>query len=69
MLIHGGRPAGAFVTNTAIEDSAGDGITRGWTGEPLDFLPTNTFARVARCNQTFLKPAQGVCPSPTECPR
>jgi hypothetical protein len=69
ILIVGGQPASAFVTSTAIEASAGDGIVRGWTGDAVDLLATNTFTDVARCNQTFPKPAAGSCPDPAPCPR
>jgi hypothetical protein len=69
LLMIGGKPASAFVTNTTIEKSAGEGIVRGWTGEAVDLLPTNTFVEVARCNQTFPKPEVGVCPDPAPCPK
>lgn len=69
IVIAGGEPASAFVTNTTIDGSAGDGIVRGWTGEPVDLLPTNTFTNVARCNQTYPKPSAGTCPDPAPCPR
>lgn len=61
VVIHGGKPSGAFVKNTRIENSAGDGIVRGWTGDEIDFMPSNTFTNVARCNQTAPKPIVGVC--------
>jgi hypothetical protein len=69
ILFIGGEPASAVVTSTAITDSAGEGIVRGWTGTPVDFLPTNTFTNVARCNQTFPKPSADVCPEPAPCPK
>lgn len=69
IVIAGGKPASAFVTHTEIESSAGDGIVRGWTGDPVDLLATNTFTDVARCNQTYPKPATGTCPDPAPCPR
>ncbi|MBS2014813.1 MAG: hypothetical protein JST00_18130 [Deltaproteobacteria bacterium] len=69
ILVIGDKPDTAFVTNTTIEQSAGDGIVRGWTGDPVDFLGTNTFANVARCQQTFPKPSVGVCPNPAPCPK
>ena len=68
ILIVGGQPAGVLVTNTTIESSASDGIVRGWTGTPVDLLPTNTFTNIARCNQTFPKPQVGSCPDPAPCP-
>jgi hypothetical protein len=69
ILIVGGQPAAAFVTNTTMDSSAGDGIVRGWTGTLVDFLATNTFTSVARCNQTFPKPDVGACPDPAPCPK
>lgn len=67
VLIYGGEPARAFVTDTRIEHSAGEGVVRGWTGAEIDFLPTNAFADVARCNQTSPKPEAGECPK--TCPK
>ena len=64
-----GKPASAFVTNTTIESSAGDGIIRGWTGDPIEFLATNTFTNVAYCNQTLPRPTVGICPDPAPCPK
>ena len=69
ILIVGGQPGSAFVTHTKIEGSAGDGIVRGWTGEPVDLLPTNTFTGVAGCHQTYPKPSVGICPDPAPCPK
>ncbi len=69
VVIAGTQPASGFVTNTTIDNSAGDGIVRGWTGTPVDFLPTNTFTAVTRCNQTFPKPSGGACPVPAPCPK
>ncbi|MCA9668424.1 MAG: hypothetical protein KC503_22690 [Myxococcales bacterium] len=64
-----GEPAGAFVTNSTIADSAGDGIERGWSGPPIDFLATNTFQNVAYCKQSYPLPQSGACPSPVPCER
>lgn len=69
IVIAGGQPAAAFVTNTAIDSSAGDGIVRGWTGGLVELLATNTFTNIARCNQTFPKPQAGACPDPAPCPK
>ncbi|MDB4938318.1 MAG: hypothetical protein JWP87_5290 [Labilithrix sp.] len=69
ILVVGGQPATAFVTNTVIDSSAGDGIVRGWTGDVVDLLATNTFTNVTRCNQTFPKPNVGACPVPAPCPK
>jgi hypothetical protein len=69
ILFIGGQPAPGVVANTTIENSAGDGIVSGWTGSPVDLLATNTFTNVARCQQTFPKPATGTCPDPAPCPK
>lgn len=69
IVFAGGQPGAAFVTSTTIDSSAGDGIVRGWTGAPVDLLATNTFTKVARCNQTFPKPQVGACPDPAPCPK
>lgn len=62
-----GEPSGQFITNTAIVNSAGDGINRAWNGSPIDFLPTNTFEGIAECQQTFPRAMDGACPATTEC--
>ncbi|OJY23786.1 MAG: hypothetical protein BGO98_17740 [Myxococcales bacterium 68-20] len=69
IIVYGGRPASAFVTHTSFEQSAGDGIVRGWTGEVVDFLPTNSFAGMALCNQSYPKPVSTTCPNPPPCPK
>jgi hypothetical protein len=56
---------GVFVKDTTLASSAGHGIDRGWraaAGVDLDFLPSNTFTDVARCRQTFARPANNTCP-------
>jgi len=58
-----------ILVNSRIEDSASNGIDRGWTGDPVDYLPTNTFTRVAYCTQTSPRPNMGQCPDPAPCPR
>ena len=68
LIIYGGQPASGFVANTAFEQSAGEGVVRGWTGDPVDFLATNTFSGIALCNQTFPKPVGTVCPDAPACP-
>ncbi len=69
IVIAGTQPASGFVTNSTIATSAGDGVVRGWTGTPVDFLATNTFTAIARCNETFPKPNGTACPVPAPCPR
>lgn len=64
------EPTTAFITGASIEDSAGHGILRGWDGSAsVDFLATNTFARIAECTQTLPRDASGRCPSDPPCPR
>lgn len=64
-----GVPTTAFVAQTAIVRSAGDGIERGWTGGPIDFAAGNTFTNVAWCHQSFPRPQTGACPDPAPCDR
>lgn len=62
----------AFIKNTAIENSAAHGISRGWRGDSTpSFLAdgTNTFSNVAGCKETFPKDRNGGCPSQPPCPR
>lgn len=66
ILIYG-KPTSAFVTNTAIAHSSANGIERAWTGEPIDFLATNTFTGIAHCRQTYPRPADVACPNPAPC--
>jgi hypothetical protein len=64
-----GLPAGQFVTHTTISDSAGHGVDRGWRDDlKPDFLPTNTFTRIANCKQSYPGDAVGACPDPVPCP-
>jgi len=62
-----GVPAGAFVSSTHIEHSAGFGIDRGWKGKAFDFLDTNTFEDIAWCLQSEPLPLSGGCPAAPEC--
>jgi hypothetical protein len=64
-----GVPAGQFVKHSTIIDSAGHGIDRGWRDDfQPDFLPTNTFTRIAGCKQSEPGPTSGACPLPVPCP-
>lgn len=69
IIVFGQQPTSGFVTNTAFENSNGDGVVRGWTGDPVDFLATNTFSGIALCNQTFPKPKTTTCPEEPLCPK
>lgn len=69
ILIIGGETPTAFVTHTTIDNSAGDGVVRGWTGEPVDLLATNAFTNIAGCYQTYPTPTAGLCPDPAPCPK
>jgi hypothetical protein len=65
-----GVPAGAFVTNTTISNSAAHGIDRGWQSDTkTDFTATNSFVAVTNCSQTFPRDANGSCPDPAPCPK
>jgi hypothetical protein len=66
---YGKQPATTFIANTRIENSAQDGIVRGSTGEPVDFVSTNQFVGVSRCWQTFPKPVGTTCPAQPPCPK
>lgn len=68
VIIYGAEPSRAFIKNSVIENSAGDGIVRGWEGEPLDFLESNSFSNITRCFATYPKPTNEVCPNPAPCP-
>ncbi|HET6582201.1 MAG TPA: hypothetical protein VFG69_02115 [Nannocystaceae bacterium] len=62
-------PSEQIVTYTEIVASAGSGIDRGWVGEPIEFLDTNTFVDVAQCEQSYPRPpSPGTCPDPAPCP-
>jgi hypothetical protein len=63
-----GQPQGVFLESSLILESAGDGIERGWIGEPLDFLAGNDFQNVAACRQSYPRPSVGQCPDPSPCP-
>jgi hypothetical protein len=63
-----GEPTKAFITNSTITSSAGDGIDRAYSGAPVDFLMTNTFEGVAGCKQSFPRDKQGACPATVPCP-
>lgn len=65
-----GSPPTQFVTNTTIMSSANHGIERAWRSlTKIDFLATNTFEQVAKCNQTFPKDPNGACPTNPPCPK
>jgi len=69
ILILGGPPASAFVSNSKISDSKGYGIDRGWTGSPIDFSANgNVFTGNAKCSQSYPRPVAGNCPNPPPCP-
>ena len=62
-------PSDAFLTNSTIADSAGLGIDLAYTGQFVDFLPTNTFTDIATCKTSYPReePAGG-CPATVPCP-
>lgn len=61
-------PPSSFVTGSTIVSSAGFGIDRGWTGNPVDFTATNMFDQNAKCAQSYPRPLMGSCPTPPPCP-
>jgi hypothetical protein len=65
-----GLPAGQFVTDTTIANSAAHGFDRGWQSDTkTDFTPTNTFTGVVACQQTYPRDQNGNCPDPLPCPQ
>lgn len=60
-------PAGRFLSNSVLRDSASNGVDRGYTGAEVDFAATNTFENIAFCLQTTPKPAVGACPAKPTC--
>ena len=68
IIILGGPPGSAFVTNSVITSSKAYGIDRGWTGAPVDFTAGNTFTGNGKCSQSFPRPTEGACPVPAPCP-
>ncbi|MBX3229689.1 MAG: hypothetical protein KIT84_05090 [Labilithrix sp.] len=57
-------PATAFITNSTFAQSGGHGITQGFDGEFVDFLPTNEFNDLAGCRQTKPRSKVAACESP-----
>ena len=63
------EPATVFITNTTIKDSAAHGIDRGFRSDTKpDFLPSNSFVNVARCQETYPRDLSGSCPATVPCP-
>jgi hypothetical protein len=61
--ITGGEPATQFITNSEIRFSARHGIDRGFRSDTKpSFLPTNTFANIARCQESYPADSNGGCP-------
>ena len=56
-----------IMLHSTVRDSGSNGIDRGWTGDAVDYLATNTFERIAFCRQTAPRPSMGVCPNPAPC--
>jgi hypothetical protein len=63
-----GQPSSAFLKDSVIADSAGLGVNRAYNGDPVDFLPTNQFLRVAGCKQSTPRSPSGSCPASVPCP-
>lgn len=61
------EPGGAYLTNSVIADSAGEGVDNAYTGTYVDAHPTNTFTNVAGCAVTRPLPKVGICPD-APCP-
>ncbi|HKA86080.1 MAG TPA: hypothetical protein VKE22_00390 [Haliangiales bacterium] len=69
LVIVGAKPASGFLTNSTIASSGKDGVYRGWIGDEVDFLSSNTFTDVPGCDETFPPAQQGVCPQNPPCPK
>lgn len=63
-----GQPPGQFLHDSTISFSAGLGVDLGYNGAAVDFLPTNQFASIADCKQSFPRDANGACPTSVACP-
>lgn len=63
-----GAPPAAFLKNSTISDSAGVGVNLAYSGTAVDFMPTNTFTRIATCKQSTPRGPTGACPSTVACP-
>jgi hypothetical protein len=57
-----------LLTNSLIRDSGSNGVDRGWTGDSVDYLATNTFQRIRYCAQTLNRNGTGQCPTSPSCP-
>ncbi len=63
-----GPPASAFLKSSTIADSAGVGVNLAYYGSFVDFVPTNTFTRVASCKVSYPRTSTGSCPATVPCP-
>lgn len=63
-----GPPTSAFLKNSTISDSASLGVNLAYSGAAVDFMPSNTFTRVASCKQSTPRSATGACPTSVACP-
>ncbi len=54
-------PPAAFVNDTTIEQSAGCGVYRGWSGDDVDFTAGNTFRDVEGCPQSNVPTENNDC--------
>ena len=64
------QPASEFLVNSTISNSISHGVFRAWTGTPVDFLASNSFANVAGCQQVLPHPPPPAnCPLNPECPQ
>jgi hypothetical protein len=69
IIFNHGQPSGTQVFgNSTIVSSAKHGIWRGWTGDPVELMTTNTFTSVPGCKETYPVPSMGQCPMPSPCP-
>lgn len=64
------QPSAQFLVNSTISNSSSHGVFRAWTGGLVDFLPGNSFANIAFCQQVLPHPPlPASCPVAPECPQ
>jgi hypothetical protein len=57
-----------LLTHSVVRHSGSNGVDRGWAGDQVDYLATNTFSDIAFCAQTQNRDAQSQCPATPSCP-
>jgi hypothetical protein len=68
LILFGLNWSTTLLTNSTITGSAGYGIDRAWSGDPVDFLLGNSFSGIAKCKMSYPRDSLGNCPSTVPCP-